>query len=149
MIDGVYTMSEGEENNTVMTDLTNYNHWLSDAKKTGKHTIRVEVFFTIQITKELREIIEADLPAFKQDRVRVDVKRTDNQHTTRLGYLTGPILDRVNLTWYDRMLKYVGKLNEGSLEVRKDFVYEGQDANHLSITIHGITAERDKIDYNL
>jgi len=94
---------------------------------TGTKTIRVEIFFTIQIEYTLRDIIKDDLDWLSEESVRVDVKRIVEEYTNKLGYLTGPIVDHVNMQWYDKMLKYSTNLDQGTLEVRKDIVYEGDD----------------------
>ena len=48
-----------------------------------------------------------------------------DKHTNRLGYIVGPILDRVNMEWYERTFKRLEKLNNGELELKKDIVYKG------------------------
>jgi len=41
--------------------------------------------------------------------------------------LTGPIVDWENLDYYDYMTKYLGQIDEGEVEVKKNMVYEGTE----------------------
>ena len=65
----------------------------------------------------LRDIIEDDLDRLSKESVHVDVKRIAEEHTNKLGYLTGPIVDHMNMQWYDKILKYLANLDQGTLEV--------------------------------
>jgi len=49
----------------VLTDLKDYNLWLSDPKLSGTKTTRVEIYFTIQTSMSLRDIIEEDINELK------------------------------------------------------------------------------------
>ena len=48
LIDRVYDTTVKGKYQEVITDLENYNLWLSEPKVTGTKTIRVEIFFTVQ-----------------------------------------------------------------------------------------------------
>ena len=110
-----------------ITDLTNLNLWLSETRKTGKKTVRVEVFFTAEMNVGLRDIIEHDIIELRKENVRLEQKRTSNEHTNKVGYLTGPIVDRVNMHYYDTLVKHLGDIDEGDVEIKKNRVYDGPE----------------------
>ena len=117
MIAGVKDQQHTEEGEKHAKELQDCNIWLSDPKVTGTNAVQVEIFFTIKTEYALREIIEEDLDILKAERLRFNIKRTTDEHANKVGFLTGPIIDEVNMPWYDRMLKFQGKLEEGTMEV--------------------------------
>ena len=36
---------------------------------------------------------------FQKQKIRVDIKRSTEEHTTRLGHIVGPVVDRINMGW--------------------------------------------------
>ena len=47
------------------------------------------------------------------------VKRTNNEHIKKIGFLTGPIIDHVNMIWYEKTLIDLSNLEQGDFELRK------------------------------
>ena len=45
-------------NNKMITDLSDYNLWLSEPRMIGKKTISVEIYFAVETSMRLWEIIE-------------------------------------------------------------------------------------------
>ena len=131
-----------------ITDLTNLNLWLSETRKTGKKTVRVEVFFTAEMNVGLRDIIEHDIIELRKENVRLEQKRTSNEHTNKVGYLTGPIVDRVNMHYYDTLVKHLGDIDEGDVEIKKNRVYDGPE-DEWCITIHSTQSAVEQVDYGL
>ena len=138
---------DNEEKHT--SDLTDYNVWLSEPKVSGTNTMQVETYFTFKTEYALKEIIEEDIEILQAENIRFDIKRTRDEHTNRIGFLTGPIIDEVNMPWHDKMLKLEGKLDEGTLEVRKKYVHEGREGSQWSIAVHSVQSEVDNVDYEL
>ena len=53
-------------------ELENYNTWLSDSRQTGRKTVRVELFFAVEISYSLKEVVEKDRMKFKRDNVWIE-----------------------------------------------------------------------------
>jgi len=115
------------EKNKILTDVTRYNEWISEPKVTGSRVIRVELFITLETTLSLRELVDAQFEFIQREGLRLTVKRTGEEHTSRVGYLIGPVVDWANMKWYEEQCKKVGKLLEGEFELKKDTVYEGAE----------------------
>ena len=81
------------EKNKILTDITRYNKWISEPKVTGSRVIRVELFITLATTLTLRELVDAQFDFIQREGLRLTVKCTGNEHTSRLGYLIGPVVD--------------------------------------------------------
>ena len=107
--------------------LKDYNLWLSEVRTTGKHTLRLEVFFVVAITKGLKEIIDPDRNEYKCENIWIEHKRTRLEYTNKVGFLTGSIVDRVSMEYYDKMIKHLEELEEREVEVKKNTVYKGPE----------------------
>ena len=88
----------------IIKDLKDYDLWLSEVRTIGKHTLRLEVFFVVAITKGLKEIIDPDRNEYKHENIWIEHKRTGLEHTNKVGFLTDPIIDRVSMEYYDKMI---------------------------------------------
>ena len=67
----------------------------------------------------------------------MEVKRTGDKHTNRIGFVTRPVVDRVNIDWYEAMIKYLSGINEGGVEIKRNIVYEGVE-REWCITVYSI-----------
>ena len=85
---------------------------MSEQRVSGTNTLRVQVFFIIETNKSLKEIVEKDRNEYKRDNVWIERKRTDDNYTNQVGFLTGPIIDRANLNYYDKMSKELGRIKD-------------------------------------
>ena len=111
--------------------------WLSEPRITGKKTLHIEIYFAVDTSMRLWEIIEQDISQLKKDRVRVEEKRTRNEHTNKVGFLTGPIVEKANMESYDKIVKYFGELEEGEVELKKKMVYDGPE-EEWCITMYSV-----------
>ena len=102
-----------EDGDTFIKDIRDYSRWMSKSKVLGTRVIKVEIFFTIKSGLTIRELIQDQLEFLQQEQIRVDFKRTIGEHTTKVGYIVGPVVDRVNMGWYEEALKRAGRINEG------------------------------------
>jgi len=136
------------ENNNVMTDLRDYNLWLSEPKMTGTETTRVEIYFTIQTNMTLQDIIDEDIYELKQESMWMEVKRTGDEHTNRIGFITGPVVERANMGWYEAMMKHRGNIQEGEVEIKRNMVYEGKE-KEWCITVYSTQSSTESVDYSL
>ena len=85
----------------------------------------------------LRDIIEEDMDELKQESMQMEVKRTGDKHTNRIGFVTRPVIDRVNMDWYEAIIKYLSGINEGEVEIKRNIVYEGVE-REWCITVYSI-----------
>ena len=131
-----------------ITTLADWNIQLSDVKVAGTNTLRAEVYFTVETGKRLWEIVEKDRAEYKQENVWIEVKHTGEEHINRVGYLTRPIVDRANLDSYDTMMKYLGKIGDREVEIKKNMVYEGSECEWC-ITVHSMKLIVEKVDFGL
>lgn len=142
LIEGVIDVVD---KNKVLTDVTCYSDWISEPKVTGKAVIRVEVFFTIKTKTPVRDLVQSQLDFLQRENIRIEIKRTNEEHTTRIGYLVGPVVDWANMNWYERTCIEKARVEKGNMELKKEPVYEGAE-NERCITIHGIRSEKDNVD---
>ena len=133
------------EKDKILKDVQYYSDWLSEPKVTGNRVIRVDIFFTIITLVSVRDLVQSQIEFLQQENIKVTVKRTGNEHTSRLGFLVGPIVDRVNMKWYEKICQQVRRINNGELELKKEVVYEG-NKNEWCITLHGISSMKEKLD---
>ena len=110
-IEGVKDMLE--DGDTFIKDVRDYSRWMSEPKVLGTRVIKVEIFFTIKSGLTIRELIQDQLEFLQQEQIRVDFKRTIGEYTTKVGYIVGLVVDRVNMGWYEEALKRAGRMNEG------------------------------------
>jgi hypothetical protein len=134
--------------NKTITTFNDYNLYLSEARVSGRDTTRVEIFFTIDTTYSVRELIEEDLPFLKRENLWLEEKRTENEHTNKVGFLSGPIVEKANMKWYDGMMKLKAEIGEGLVEIKKGPVYEGREEARC-ITVHSVKSVSDHIDFKL
>ena len=57
---------------TMTTDLSDYNKWLSEIRTIGTNILRVEVFFAVEISKWLKEIVDKDRNDFKKENISIE-----------------------------------------------------------------------------
>ena len=134
-----------EERDVYITNLHDYNRWLSEPKVTGNRVTWVKLFFTIKTSSTLRELVQSQIEFLKRESIRVDIKRTDDEHTNRVGFFIGPIVDRANMGWYEKAIQCYSAAAKGTVELKKDVVYEGKE-NEWCITVHGTWSEKDTVD---
>ena len=78
----------------------------------------------------------------------IEVKRTGDEHTNRIGFVTRPVIDRANIVWYEAIIKYLSEINEGEVEIKRNTVYEGVE-REWCITVYSIQSATDTVDYKL
>ena len=78
---------------------------MSEPKAIGSRVIRVEIFFTVKTNASIRDLIMGQKEFLEKQQIRIDVKRTADEHTTRIGCIVGPIVNRVNMGWYEETIK--------------------------------------------
>lgn len=122
-----------------------YSDWLSKPKVTGNTVLRVEVYFTVYTETPIRELVMSQLNYLQEEEIRVIRKRTGDEHTSRLGFIIGPVIDKVNIGWYKKMIKQLGKIADEDIELKKQIVYEGSK-NEWYLTLHRMGSVKDKID---
>ena len=83
-------LQNNEESHT--TDLRNHKN-----RVPGINTIKVEIFLIIKTAFALREIIKEDIELLRAEKIRIHVKRTVNEHTNKIEFLAGPIIDNANV----------------------------------------------------
>ena len=81
----------------------------------------------------------------QNEQIKITEKRTGNEHTSRVGYLVGPIVDRANMKWYEQTCKNIGKVNGDEIELKKELVYKGNE-REWCITIHSMRSVKEKVD---
>ena len=108
--------------------------------------MKVEIFFTIKSTLNIRELAQDQLEHLKREGIRVDMKWTVDEHATKVGFIVGPLVDRANMEWYQETLIAAGYLEQDHMELKKEVVCEGEE-NQWCITVHGIWSEKDKVDF--
>ena len=57
-----------------------------------------------------QEILEEEIECLKVEKIRVDIKRTKEEHTNKVGFLAGPVVINANMPWHDLMLKHLGNI---------------------------------------
>ena len=125
LIEGVKDITKDKEE--IMNVVTNYSLWLSEPKVTGTKVIKVEIFFIIKTNTSIRELIQSQINFIQREQMRVEIKRTAEEHTQRVGMIVGPIVDRANLGWYEEEIVKKTAINKGEMELKKDMVYEGEE----------------------
>ena len=81
----------------------------------------------------------------QQEEIRVETKRTGDEYTSRLGYFVGPVVDKANMGWYEKICKQIGRVKDEEIELKKQVVYEGKE-NEWCITLHGISSNKEQLD---
>ena len=134
-----------EEEIILINDVRNYSKWMSEPKVLGSRVLRVEIFFAIKTNTAFRDAIQGQICFFQKQKIRVDVKRTVEEHTASLGCIVRYIVGRANMGWCEEAMKKLRTMKMGEVELKKDAVWEG-DGNQWCIEVHGVWAENDKVD---
>ena len=77
--------------------------------------------------------------------IRVDIKRTEDKHTNRIGFLVGPVVDRASMGQYKKAIQRYSKDVKRKVELKKDVVYKGKE-NDWCISVHGTWSSKDSVD---
>ena len=59
--------------------------------------------------------------------MQVEINYTAEEHANRLGGITQPVVDKVNLRWHENTIKKLASLGFRDIEVKKDIVYKGAE----------------------
>ena len=70
-----------------ITDFKECNLCLSKLKETRRRTIRVEICFTIATKYASREIMNNSVKFLQNKNIKIEMKRTNDEHVNRLGFL--------------------------------------------------------------
>jgi len=144
-IKGVYSFQEERLNKK---EIEEWNTWLSEPKTSGKNTMRVELYFTVETKLGLRDLVNLDRAEYKHQNIWIEKKQTLDEHTSRVGYLTGPIVENANLNEYEKMMIKLGEGEKGEIEVKRNMVYEG-DEKEWCVTVHSVRSAAEKINFGL
>jgi len=147
-IKGVEHRYESDPTKNLTNELTNKNIWISPTKQYGKKVVTVEFYFTVVTKLTLKELIEEDLESLKQDNVRIKMKRTRDEHTKRIGFFVGTIINNASLEWYEKILLPMAGVEEGVAETRVEMVYEG-NVKQLSLMVYSVQSEATAVDFKL
>ena len=112
---------------------------------TSNRVVKVEIFFTIKTSSILRQLVQSQLDYLKREMIRVDIKQTKDEHTNCIRFLVGPVVDRANIGWYEKVIQRCSKDVKGKVELKKDVVYEGKE-NDWCISVHGTWSSKDSVD---
>ena len=118
---------------------------MSEPKVLGSRVLMVEIFFATKTNAAFRDLMQGQKELFQKQKIRIDVKRTADEYTTRLGHVVGPIVDRENIGWHEETTKILVKIDVGEVELKKDVMWEG-DERHWCMVAHSAYTERDIVD---
>ena len=108
----------------------------------------MEVYFTVVTKLSIKDLVKNDIKELKDKKMQIKVKRTKDEHTKKVGFLSGTIISKVNIEQYEKTLFTLAKLDKGKAELRKETIYEG-DIKSKCITIHSIESKAAKVNFNL
>ena len=111
----------------IINIVTDYSSWLSEPKMSGSKIIKVEIFFAINRSTSLKNLIQSQLAFLWRERMRVEIKRTSEENTNRLGIVVEPVVERANLEWHEQAFKELTKLDMGDIKLKKDIACEGDE----------------------
>ena len=95
------------------------------------------MYFTIKTCFRVRDIYEIDIPLLQAERVRIEIKRTRDEYMNRIGFLSGPIIGKANMGWYEALMTFQAKLGKESMEIKKKMVHKGTE-EEWCFTVHGV-----------
>ena len=124
------------------------NLHLSEARVSGRYASRVEIYFTIDTMCSTRELIEEDLSFLRKENIRLEDKRTDEEHVNKIEYLSRPIVNSAKMNWHDEMMQSIAETEKGQVEIKKGPVCEGHEESRC-IAAHSIRSVSDHIDFKL
>ena len=122
--------------------------WLSEAKQYGRKVVTIEFYFTIITKLSIKELLQEETENLKQEKAWIKVKRTRDEHTKKVGFLSGTIIQMVNMEWYERTLLALAGIEKEAAEFRKEVIFEGEE-KQLCITMYSVESEAAKVDFNL
>ena len=80
--------------------------------------------------------------------VWIEEKHTKHEHTNRVGFLIGLIVENANLMSYDTLVKYFRQIKDRDVEIKKNTVFEGNERKWC-LTVYSIRSAMDAVDYGL
>jgi len=84
---------DNEEKEQVYPIETNICEWISDMKVVGSERKQTHNFVTINTTKGIRELINAQVELLKKEELRISLKATIPEHTSKIRVIVGPNLE--------------------------------------------------------
>ena len=131
-----------------LASIADWNDWLSELRISGKNTIRVEIFFVVETGMRMKDLVDIDRNEYIHESIWIEEKCTRQEHTNRVGFLTGPIIDNANLMCYDILAKHFGKIEDSEVEIKKNIVFKEKE-REWCLTVHSVRSVMDKVDYGL
>ena len=64
------------------------------------------MYFTIKTSFRVRDIYKEDIPLLKAEHVRIEIKRTSDEHTNKLGFLSRLMVGQANMGWYQKLMEH-------------------------------------------
>lgn len=110
-----------------LKDVEFHKDWLSEPKVAGNRVAKVGIFFAIKTGAHAKDSMQAQMQFLKRESAKATTKRNEEDHASRVGYLVGPAVDRVNMGWHGRCCQGLGKINGEEMELKKERVHEGEE----------------------
>ena len=94
------------------------NTWGQDSKT---KRVRAEVFFEIVTSTTVQEIFDnTDVKNYtKENKIRLSQKRTKNEHTMKIGFITGMYIEGASTRWYNQKIASLINVEHDDIELGK------------------------------
>ena len=78
----------------------------------------------------------------------MEAKRTEDEHANRVGCVIGPVAEKANMSQHNKMIKHLGKIEDGKAELKKKRVHEGPE-DEWRIAVCSVQSAAENADCNL
>ena len=96
----------------------------------------------------MTELVKKQKEHVKKCHLGLSTKRTDLVHTQKIGCISGVNIKLSSKAWYQNHIGRKLEINEGNIEIRKEFVYQQGHSSKVLVTCC-ISPDSDKIDIKL
>ena len=72
----------------------------------------------------MKELVEPIRENLKKAEVWLKVKRTSDEHTWRIEFLTGSMINQASMDWYKKEFTRYRNIKDGDAELRNELVFE-------------------------
>ena len=149
IIQGIYPT---EHTNTLLCNMSEFkdlDKWLTPPRaiQIRKNT-KIEMIFAIHTSYSAYQLYQNQKEIFDNENIRITTKRTNMLYTKRIGFILGPYLKLASVTEYEKEMNKMLELQEGNIEVKKEFIYES-NAKTKALVIYALENKAKELDYKL
>ena len=104
-----------------------------------------QLFFKVSSYTALQKLVETQMEQLKENKIKVEIKYTKDEFTTRVGFILGPATDWTLITSHEYLIITKHSIDALHFKIRKEWVYE-RNYKAKVLVVYAILLQREQID---